>query len=160
VAARADEALFREAESDFARELAAAGALAKLLAEMPESPLVDQAIYERAWIAYKKHAWDDARVHLAALRALSPTPLAEQGRYLECRIAVETQQPDATACLERFRVIYPQSAHDLEVMGLLVELRAAAGGCAAARGMIDELVLRHEGSAPARAWAQRCPGPH
>jgi hypothetical protein len=159
-AVRTDEALFREAESELGRrELAAADrALAQLLTDVPRSPLADQAMYERAWIAYQRHAWADARVHLAALCALPETPLAEPGRYLECRIAVESQQPDAVTCLERFRTSYPESAHDLDVIGLLVELRAASGGCAAARGTVDELVRRHPGSPLARAWAKRCPG--
>ena len=153
------EALYREAESALARRdsTAADVALARLLAEYPQSALADQALYERAQLAYRRRAWVDARRHLAALAQLPATPLAEPGRYLVCRIAVETRDGDAVHCLASYRATYPKSAHDRDVLGLLVQLVHARQGCAGARALVDELARRYADSALARAWRATCP---
>src|SRR5262249_27595802 len=65
--------LYRDAEAALARHDAAAAdhALARLLADDPHSPLADQALYERARIAYQRRAWSEARRHLDALASIA-----------------------------------------------------------------------------------------
>jgi uncharacterized protein HemY len=151
--------LYREAEAALARRdvTAADRALARLLADEPRSPLADQALYERARIAYQRHAWGEARRHLDSLAAIASTPLAEPGRYLACRIAVEARDADATRCLADYRAAYPRSAHDLDVLGLLVQLVHGDAGCAGARPLVDELTRMYPATALARGWRSRCP---
>jgi hypothetical protein len=113
-----------------ARDTAAAErALARLVTEYASSPLVEQALYERARIAYQQRAWATARRHLDRLLALPATRLAEPGQYLACRIAVEARDGEAAACLVAYRKAHPRSPHDHDVPGMLVQLDHAAGGC-------------------------------
>src|SRR6185312_14516263 len=64
--------LYRSAEAALARhDLATADrALATIVDTLPTSPLVDQALYERARIAYDRHAYADAQHHLDRLAAI------------------------------------------------------------------------------------------
>ncbi|MGH9888015.1 MAG: FecR domain-containing protein, partial [bacterium] len=105
---RSPEELYRAAESALAaHDLAAADlALAQIVDEHPASPLVDQALYERARIAYQQRDWAAARSHLARLAIVPATAFAEQGSYLRCRVAVEAHEPSAAACLAGFRAAY------------------------------------------------------
>jgi hypothetical protein len=153
------EEAYREAEAALATgdTSAADRALARVIAEAPGSGLVEQAIYERARIAYQRRAWTEARRHLDRLAALPPRSLAEPGRYLECRIAVEAGDADAARCLADYRAAYPGSPHDLEVLGLLAQLAHADGGCTPAAPHVDELGRGYPRSALARAWRARCP---
>lgn len=156
----ADE-LYRTAEAALAaRNLSAADdALSVLLAEYPSSPLVDQALYERARIAHRQRAWSAARTYLDRLALIPGTPLAESGHYLRCRIAVEARDRAATACLTDYRAAFPRSPHDLEVLALLTQLAHAAGGCGQATELVDELGLRYPRATLATAWRARCPVP-
>lgn len=163
------ETLYRTAEAALARrDLDAADvALARIIVGQPTSRLLDQALYERARIAYQRHAWQDARRQLDALAAIPQTPLAEPGRYLGCRIVIESMQADKTGdpggratgirCLTDYRAAYPRSPHDLDVLGLLIQLVHADGGCASARSLIGELVRSHPQTALANGWRTRCP---
>jgi hypothetical protein len=155
------EELYRTAEAALAaRDPAAADrALAELLAAHPGSLLVDQALYERARIAYQQRAWAAARNHLARLAATPRTLLAEPGSYLRCRIAVETAEPSAEACLAGYRAAFPRSAHDLDALALLVQLSHARGGCSGAEPLVDELAQSHPRTTLAAAWRARCPEP-
>jgi len=150
---------YRAAESALTkRDLVGADrVLAQLLADYPDSVLLDQALYERARIAYQRHAWSDAQRQLDKLAAINATPLAEPGAYLSCRIAVEAHDAAATRCLVDYREGYPQSPHDLDVLGLLVELTFRDGGCRAAKPLVDELAHTHPRSNLAKAWRTRCP---
>jgi len=153
---RAAEAAIRQRDVTTAdRELAA------LVAEFPTSPLVDQALYERARLAFQRHAWAEARRHLDRLAAIADTGLAEPGRYLTCRIAVEAHDGDAARCLGEYRAAYPRSPHDLDVLGLLTRLAHADGNprdrCSSARPFLDELGARYPDSQLTRAWRARCP---
>jgi TolA-binding protein len=156
----ADE-LYRAAEAALAaRDPAAADrALAMLLAEQPGSSLVDQALYERARIAYQQRAWTTARRHLDRLATIPGTLLAEPGHYLACRIAVEAHDRDAESCLAGYRRTYPRSPHDLEALALLAQFAHARAGCAAASGLIDELVRTYPRTSLAAAWRVRCTEP-
>lgn len=153
-----DNQLYEAAEAALARKdgKAADHALAQLLADYPASPLVDQALYERARLAYKRKAWTAARAHLDLLAGMS-TPLAEPGNYLRCRIAVESKDDDASRCLADYRATYPRSPHDLEVLGLLASLANTSSGCAGAAPYIDELTRIYSRTDLARAWKERCP---
>jgi TolA-binding protein len=154
----ADE-LYRAAEGALARRDTAAAdrALAELVATSPSSPLVGQALYERARIAYQRRAWPDARRLLDTLAKRSDPALAESGHYLTCRIAVDSHDRDAARCLADFRVAYPRSPHDRDVLGTLAQLALASGGCAAARPHVAELASRYPHSALAAAWRAKCP---
>ena len=154
-----DDDLYRAAETALASHDPAAAdrALAALLARSPASPLADQALYERARIAYARHAWSEARADLVALAAFPSSPLVEPGRYLACRIEVEAHDADAPRCLAAYRADFPGSPHDLDVLGLLAQLADAGGGCAAARPYVDALAADHADAAITRAWRARCP---
>jgi hypothetical protein len=153
------EELYRVAEAALAARNpeVADRALATLIDEHPGSPLADQALYERARIAYQQRAWAAARQHLARLAALPATLLAEPGHYLACRIAVESGDKAAAACLAAYRKRFPRSPHDLEALALLVQLTHASADCRSAAALIDELVRTHPHSALATAWRARCP---
>jgi len=159
-AAQPSDDLYRNAEAALARhDLASADrALAQLLANAPNSPLVDQALYERANIAYQRRAWAEARRHLDKLAAIERTPLAEPGRYLACRVAVEAHDSDALQCLADYRNRYPQSPHDRDALGMSMQLAYADGGCRAVRPFLDELTTKYAESTLARAWRSRCSG--
>lgn len=156
--ATADD-LYRAAEASLAAgDLAGADrALDRLLVGFPASALVDQALYERARIAYQQRAWAVARRHLDRLAALPRTTLAEPGHYLACRIAVETRDGGAVTCLVAYRAAYPRSPHDLEALALVVTLTHASGGCATVMTAVAELARRHSKSRHAAAWRARCP---
>ena len=113
--------------------------------------------YERARIAYQRHAYSDARAHLAHLAQLTSSPLAEPGAYLTCRIALETHDAGAEPCLLAYRKSYARSPHDLDVLGLLVELAYSAHQCTGAAPLVSELAHRYPNSSLARAWKTRCP---
>lgn len=151
--------LYHDAELALAaRDLARADRhLADLVAQFPESPLLDQAIYERARIAYQRRAWADAQRQLDRLALLPASPLAEPGAYLACRIAHEAHDGGADACWVQYRARYPRAPHDIEVLGLLVELAHRAGGCAAAAPRLVELAHRAPDAAATRSWRARCP---
>jgi TolA-binding protein len=152
------DSLYSSAESSLAQGSfsAADHALAQLLASFPDSSLADQALYERARIAYQRHAYSEARGHLGQLAQLTSSPLVEPGAYLSCRIAVETHDSAAESCLLAYRKAYPRSPHDLDVLGLLVELAYTANQCAGAAPLVGELTHRYPSSSLARAWKARC----
>ena len=151
--------LYRDAEAALANhDLATADrALAKIADELPTSSLVDQALYERARIAYDRHAWDAARRQLARLATLATSPLVEPGAFLSCRVAVAAGDAHADACLTAYRATYPHSPHDLDVLGLLVDRAFHAGGCARAAPLVDELARLYQATSLARGWRARCP---
>jgi outer membrane protein assembly factor BamD (BamD/ComL family) len=150
--------LYRKAEAALAQRdrRAADGLLARLVAQHPQSALVEQALYDRARIAYQQRSWSAARKHLDQLLALPAPRLVEQARYLECRIAVNTQDNGAAACLDAYRRAYPRSPHGADVLAMLVQLEHSAGGCPRAAARIDQLVQQHPASKLARAWRVRC----
>ena len=142
------------------RDLVAAdGALARLVAEHPSSALVEQALYERARIAYRRGALVDADAHLTKLQAMPPRVLAEPALYLACRIAVQQARGDARACLREYRRRFPRSPHDREALALLVQLAHDGGGCANARMEVRELVRLYRDARITRAWRARCGEP-
>jgi TolA-binding protein len=153
--------LYRTAEAALAAHdaVAADRALAALVTEHPGSTLVDQALYERARIAYQQHAWLAARRHLAQLATMTSASFAEPGHYLRCRIAVETSEATAATCLADYRAAFPRSPHDLDALGLLVRLAHARGGCGGAESLIDELAQSYPRTTLAAAWRARCPEP-
>jgi hypothetical protein len=140
-------------------DLAAADrALGRLVIEFPGSTLIDQALYERARIAYQQRAWPAARRHLEQLAAIRATPLAEPGQYLRCRIAVETREASAAACFVAYRKQFPRAPHDVDALGFLAQHAHASGGCAAAVGYVDELARTYPRMAITATWRTRCPG--
>ena len=131
--------------------------LARLVAQHPSSLLVEQALYDRARIAYQQRSWAAARSHLDQLLALPSPKLVEQARYLACRIDVDTKDNGAAACLDAYRRDYPRSPHAADVLAMLVQLDYAAGGCRGAAARITELLHQHASSKLAAAWRKRCP---
>ncbi len=110
-------------------------------------------------MAYDRHAWAEARRLLDALAARPSTPLAEPGRDLTCRIAIAVKDGDAARCIAEYRASYPDSPHDLGLLGTLAELQDASGGCPAARATIDELARRYPRATATSTWRTRCPEP-
>jgi hypothetical protein len=159
-AALSPEELYRAAEAALAaRDLATADLrLAEIVNEHSTSPLVDQALYERARIAYQQRAWPVARSHLARLATIPGARFAEQGNYLRCRVAVETHESSAMACLSGFRAAFRSSPHDLDALALLVQLAHAKGGCAGAAPLVEELAETYPRTTLAATWRARCPG--
>jgi hypothetical protein len=153
------DALYRAAETALAAHDAAAAdrALARLVIEHPASSRVDEALYERARIAYQRRAWSAARDHLARLAATSSAVFAEPGHYLRCRLAVETGEATAAACLVDYRAAFPRSPHDLDALALLVQLAHARDGCRGAGALVDELTQSYPRTTLAAAWRARCP---
>ena len=153
------DALYAEAERDLgARNVAAADRnLARLVYEFPTSSLIDQAYYERARIAFDRHAWKAASSYLDKLAQLTASPLAEPGSYLACRIAVEARDAAAAACFAKYRATYSRSPHDEDALGAIVDLEDRAGGCSRARASIDELEKRYPTSLLAARWSTKCP---
>jgi hypothetical protein len=151
--------LYRDAETALAaRDLASADRhLAALLAQFPESALLDQALYERARIAYRQRAWAAAQRQLDRLSTIQASPLLEPGAYLSCRIAFEASDGGAAACLADYRARYPRSPHDAEVLGMLTDIAFRAGGCTAAQPEIAKLRRDHPEVARTRGWQRRCP---
>jgi len=152
--------LYLEAEAALAkRDLATADQrLAALVAQFPESALLDQVLYERARIAYRRHAWADAQRQLDRLSTIQASPLREPGAYLACRVAFDASDRGAAACLIGYQSRYPQSPHAADVMGLLAEIGFATGGCPAVQLQLAELIQSHPGAAVTRDWQRRCPG--
>jgi hypothetical protein len=148
--------LYRSAEAALARhDLATADrALAQIAAT---SSLYDQALYDRARIAYDRHAFTDAQHHLDRLATFSSSPLLEPGAFLSCRIAIAANDPRADSCLASYRATYPHSPHDLDVLGLLVDRAFHAGGCTRAAPLVDELSRLYQATTLARGWRTRCP---
>jgi hypothetical protein len=155
------EDLYATAEAALAHgnRAAAEHALADLIARFPTSTIVDQALYERAQLAYRRHGYQEAQTALAGLAQLSSTPLAEQGAYLTCRIAVETHDSSAHACIVTFRGAHARSPHDLDLLGWLVDEAMHDGGCMRATPFVDELTRSYGTSQLAHAWQRRCPKP-
>ena len=151
--------LYRTAEAALAKHdfISADRALAKIVDDLPSSSLVDQALYERARIAYAHHAYADAHHHLARLAAIATSPLLEPGAYLDCRVAIASNATTADACLTAYRSTYPHSPHDLDVLGLLVDRAFRAGGCTRAAPLVDELTRLYQATTLARGWRTRCP---
>jgi TolA-binding protein len=151
--------LYRSAEAALAKhDLATADrSLATLIDTLPTSSLVDQALYDRARIAYDRHSYADAQHHLDRLATFPTSPLLEPGAFLSCRIAVAANDPRADACLTSYRSSYPHSPHDLDVLGLLVDRAFHAGGCTRAAPLVDELARLYQATTLARGWRTRCP---
>ena len=153
--------LYRDAEASLAaRDLPAADRhLAALLSRFPDSALLDQALYERARIAYRQHAWADAQRQLDRLSIIQASPLAEPGAFLSCRIAFEASDGGAGPCLTAYRTHYPRSPHDADVLRMLAELGFRSGGCTNARAGITELTRLYPDTARTQGWHRRCPEP-
>ena len=130
--------------------------LARLVAEFPASSLIDQAYYERARIAFDRHAWAAAQRDLDQLAQLPASPLAEPGAYLACRIAAEAHDGATADCFVAYRAKYSRSPHDEDALVAIVDLEFRAGGCVRARAHVDELVKRYPSSPLAARWSARC----
>jgi ferric-dicitrate binding protein FerR (iron transport regulator) len=155
-----DATLYREADAALARgdRDAADRALAELLAIAPQSSLADEALYERARIAFERRAWLAARDLLARLAAIPGTPLAEPGAYLRCRVAVASGEQDVADVLGAYVTAFPDGPHELEVRLQIVGLAYRRGGCAAAARDLAELVRRHPDVPAVADYRTRCGG--
>jgi hypothetical protein len=75
--------------------------LARLVVNYANSALVDDALFERARLAYARGAWGAARASLEQLLDLGASPLSEPARAMLCRIAERTGDRDAKRCFEQ-----------------------------------------------------------
>jgi predicted Zn-dependent protease len=152
------DSLYASAETALAHgdDAVAERLLGDLIARYPAAPVLDQALYERAQLAYHRHAYQDAQSALAALARISSTPLADPGAYLACRIDVETHDSSAHACIVAYRRAYPGSPHDLDLLGWLIDEAMHDGGCTRAAPLIDELAKSHANAPLVQTWRARC----
>ena len=98
----ADVALYQQAERALrVGDTSLADALlARLVVHHPRSELVDDALFERARLAYAAGAWGAARASLDQLLDRGATPLRDAARTMLCRIAERTGDRDARRCFE------------------------------------------------------------
>jgi FecR protein len=138
-----------------ARDAAAADrALATLVTTYPDSPLVEQALFDRARIAHQRKQWPAARQHLARLTG---GLLAEPSHWLRCRIEIDARENGAArTCLIEYRSAFTRSPHDLDALALLARLAHATGGCRGAAAAVDELVAKYPRTTLAASWRARC----
>jgi hypothetical protein len=150
-------ALYRTADTALAaRDLAAADrALATLVTTHPDSPLVEQALFDRARIAHQRKQWPAARQHLARLTG---GLLAEPSHWLRCRIEIDAgANAAARTCLADYRRTFARSPHDLDALALLARLAHASGGCTAAAAAVRALATTYPRTTLAASWRARCP---
>jgi TolA-binding protein len=153
----AAEDIYRRAEAAIrAGELGDADALlAALITSYPADRLVDEALFERGRLAYRRGAWAQARHHLDALLDRGPSPLREPAHWLTCRIAIATGDLEADTCVAAFRRAHPTSPHDAEALALLIGFTEVRHGCDAADVLIDEYLRRYPSGPYARDALER-----
>ncbi len=145
--------LYAAAERDLGagQRATAEQALIDLLAQFPTSPQAASALYDLAGIARARGEYAKAIAWLDRLLAAQPpTSVREPAAYLRCRIRVDAGD-DAAPCFRGFRVSFPDSPHDAEVLAWLAG-DAGRGGCAGASALAAEYVRRYpDGAFAARA---------
>ena len=130
--------------------------LAKLVTDTPTSQLLDEALYDRARLAFDRHDWPTARAALDELAIRPTSPLREPGMYLRCRIDLAADPTNAARCFAAYRDAFPRGPHDLDAGLQLVALTFKDGGCDAVRASIDELAAAYPGTHSVEAWQDRC----
>ena len=93
-------------------------------------------------------------VELGVIETLSP--LRAPARLLACRIAVQTRDRDAAACLDQLRRDHPTAAVAAEVLELRVQVAFDRGGCKAAAPFLSELVAAAPRRTLTTQWQRRC----
>jgi hypothetical protein len=148
--ARAEEAMRRGDHPSARRQLQ------DIAERFAGQPIALSAGYENARLAFSDRDYAEARAALVAPSARG-SQLREPARLLACRVERELESGDeARACLRSFRRDFPTSAHDGEV--LLMLLRGPLD-CDERTRLSDEyLKLFPEGATAAevRAQAERC----
>ena len=128
--------------------LAGRGRLEESLAEMARAhqldPLSRQIGAEWAWVSYLLRRNDEAESHIRQVLALDPNYAQAHARlgFIEIQ---QHRYPEAIASIKRsidLGMFYPY------VAAALVQAYAGAGDSAAARRVIDDLLLLAEGSEP------------
>jgi hypothetical protein len=154
-----DAELYRQAEKAMRYgDVALADALlARLVVDHPRSELIDEALFERARLAYQRGAWTAARNSLDQLLDGGKTPLREPARFLVCRIAVRTADRDAGRCLDDLRRTTPDTRLAIEALELRIDVAAGDGGCAAVRALLAELAAAAPSRPSVASWRRRCP---
>lgn len=150
---------YATAERLIGREPAAARvALRAIVDEMPEAPEAAPALLDLARLAA---AAGDEVAAKAALTQLSAHPaaaaLAMPAAYLRCTL--EHTRDEYRSCLAAFRVAFPDSPRDAEVLAALAIATARAGDCASARPLFEESMRRYPDGPRAgdvRAWRAHC----
>lgn len=130
--------------------------LARLIVDHPDSALVDEALFERARLAYESGAWTAARDSLQRLLEMKASPLRASAQFLACRIAVRTRDRDAGRCLDELRSATADARVAIEALELRIEVAFEQRGCAAARPYVDELVAAAPARPAVKTWRTRC----
>ncbi len=145
--------LYAEAERDLGagQRATAEQTLIDLLARFPTSPQAASALYDLAGIARARGEYAKAITWLDRLLAAAPpASVREPAAYLRCRVRVDAGD-DAAPCFRGFRVSFPDSPHDAEVLAWLAG-DAGRGGCAGGASLAAEYVRRYpDGAFAARA---------
>ena len=107
------DALYRAADDALARGDAATAdrALADLLARDPDSALADEALYERARLAFARGDWTATRRFVEEVASHESSALREPASYLGCRAALNARADDAQQCFADYIAAFPSGAH-------------------------------------------------
>jgi TolA-binding protein len=160
------ESLYRDAEAALARGSRdeAQRLLGTLIDRHGGDPLARTALYDLALLAYRERDSGRARRLLDRLLASGPPgDLGDPARYLRCMADVQSERlSEAAACLRRFQLDFPDSAHDAEALALRAALAQVLGGCAEALPLLQAYLARYPqggfaGEASARAARCRAP---
>ena len=129
----------------------------QLVATFPDAPQAASALYDLANLARARGDRTRARAYLERLLASSASAgLREPALYASCRLHLESGDlAAATTCFQAFRGAFPESSHDGEVLAWLAGRAEESGGCAAARGLVDEYLQRYP-KGPFATRARHC----
>jgi hypothetical protein len=157
--AAVDKALYRSADEAIANgdPAAADRALSTLLARTPQSPLADQARYERARLAFQRKDWAAVRDRVADVQPGSP--LREPASYLGCRAAREIGLVEARACLADYLTAFPDAPHAVDALTQLVDIEFRMHGCAAIGVPLANLRAASPDAPAIETWQRRCGSP-
>jgi TolA-binding protein len=151
-----DQDLYRAADAAIARGDGATAerALAALLAHVPQSPLADQARYERARLAFERRDWRAVRSHAAEVQQKSP--LREPASYLGCRAAREISLADATECFDDYVAAFPRAPHAVDALAQLVDIAYEVGDCDGIATPLARLRAAFPEAPVLETWHRRC----
>jgi TolA-binding protein len=154
--ATVDEDLYKAADEAIAHgdPATAERTLSELLARMPQSPLADEARYERARLAFDRQDWPTVRKLVADVKPTSP--LREPAAYLGCRAAREIGLIEARACLSEYLTAFPKAPHALDALAQLVDIAFRMGGCDAITIPLAQLRAASPTAPALETWHRRC----
>jgi TolA-binding protein len=141
--------LYRSAEAALAAgdTTTASRTWAALLAQFPADDRVPTALFDLATVARGTGDLKAAATWLQKIPASAPASIRSNAAYLLCRIDIEGNQLESAAdCLQAYRRLFAQSAHDQEVLQWLVGYHSNHSACSMTRSLAQEYVRRYASS--------------